>query len=72
MFQGGSDAVYYLRNYVVSMIIAIVCCTPLVMKIYDWIRKSKVAETLLIMGLIVLSVAYLVDSTYNPFLYFNF
>ena len=29
-------------------------------------------ETVLLAGVLLLSVAYLVDSTYNPFIYWNF
>ncbi|MBP0989802.1 MAG: MBOAT family protein [Oscillospiraceae bacterium] len=71
-FSGGSDWIYYLRNYGVVFLIAIFCSIPLVQKIYDKIKRSTIAEAALLVVIFVLSTAYLVDATYNPFLYFRF
>lgn len=71
-FRMGSDVLYYLRNYAVIFIVAILCSTPLVEKLYQKIEKVTILKVLLHMGILILSVAYLVDSTYNPFLYFRF
>ncbi|TPE21489.1 MBOAT family O-acyltransferase [Clostridium perfringens] len=67
------DFIYYLRNYFLVMIIAILGSTKLINNIYDrFIKKNKSLECLVLMIVFTLSVAYLVDSTYNPFLYFRF
>lgn len=67
------DFIYYLRNYFLVMIIAILGSTKLINNIYErFIKKNKSLECLVLMIVFTLSVAYLVDSTYNPFLYFRF
>lgn len=67
------DFIYYLRNYFLVMIIAILGSTKLINNIYErFIKKNKALECLVLMIAFTLSVAYLVDSTYNPFLYFRF
>jgi len=71
-FTGGSDWLYYLRNYAVSFAVAVLFCLPLVQKLYDRLKKYWIADVVILGGILFLSVAYLVDSTYNPFLYFRF
>lgn len=67
------DFIYYLRNYFLVMIIAILGSTKLINNIYErFIKKNKSLECLVLMMVFILSVAYLVDSTYNPFFYFRF
>lgn len=64
------DYIFYLRNYLIIFIICIVSSTPLIEKLYNKINKS--IRMVLIFILFLLSIAYLVDSSYNPFLYFRF
>ncbi len=67
------DFIYYLRNYFLVIIIAILGSIKLINNIYErFIKKNKSLECLVLMMVFILSVAYLVDSTYNPFLYFRF
>ena len=70
---GGNEWMFYLRNYAVVLALGILFSMPVLNRIRD--RHPKVCRALALpfLGLIlVLSVAYLVDSTYNPFLYWNF
>lgn len=67
-----TPAIYYLRNYVVILTLGCFFSTPLPQRIYEKIRTKKVIKTLLLTGVLIISVAYLVDSTFNPFLYFRF
>ncbi len=65
---------YNLRNYFPLLIIAVIASTPLAKKLWWKLseRKRKVLlPILLILGLVI-ATAYLVDGTYNPFLYFRF
>lgn len=71
-FNLGTDVFYYLRNYLGVFILAILSSTKLIEEIYIKIKKNTLVECLVLMSIFVLSVAYLVDSTYNPFLYFRF
>jgi alginate O-acetyltransferase complex protein AlgI len=68
--HGGNDWLYYLRNYGVSLALGCVLATPLLKKLA---AKLPQAVSYAFAALVLLaSVAYLVDSTYNPFLYFRF
>lgn len=64
------DWIYYLNNYIIVFILCFVCSTPLILRIY--MKMNKSIRSLTIIAIFLLSIAYLVDSTYNPFLYFRF
>ena len=66
--------IFQLMNYAVLFIILIFACMPLGRQLFRKIpeKVQGAVETVLIMGGLLLSIAYLVDSTYNPFLYFRF
>lgn len=66
------DWIYYLRNYAVTFLIGILFSTPLPWKCYCKLKNNKIINLLILGGILVVSVAYLVDATYNPFLYFRF
>ena len=52
--------------------VSVVCCTPLIEKLWDALRKNVVTRCAAILTLLVVSTAYVVGSTNSPFLYFNF
>ena len=64
--------IYYVRNYGITFIIAAALATPIVKNIYNKIIKSDILNTIILMVIFLISIAYLVDATYNPFLYFRF
>ena len=71
--------IYYLKNYLIVLIIAIFGATPLLKNIVEKLRKNKtinnlinVLEPIFLVILLLLVTAYLIDSSYNPFLYFRF
>lgn len=67
-----TETMYYLKNYAVIIIIAIIGATPVVRNLANKIKIVTFAEpVLLIIGLLVCT-AYLVDGSFNPFLYFRF
>jgi alginate O-acetyltransferase complex protein AlgI len=68
----GVSALYFLRNYAVLLVVSIICCTPLIEKIWDKLRRHIVTRLAVIGLLLVISTAYVVGSTNSPFLYFNF
>ena len=65
---------YNLRNYLPLLLIAAVASTPLAKKV--WGKLPELARKILLPILLIcglfLATAYLVDGTYNPFLYFRF
>lgn len=68
------DALYYLFNYLPMLVVACVAATPLASKVWHKIPAKvwKPALPVLVCLALVLATAYLVDGTYNPFLYFRF
>ncbi|MDD6033390.1 MAG: MBOAT family protein, partial [Oscillospiraceae bacterium] len=70
---GGGSWLYYLRNYGVSLLLGCILSVPVLKKLYDrFLCRHKWLETALLFCVLALSTAYLVDATYNPFLYFRF
>ena len=73
-----TEAIYYLRSYAVVFILAVIGATPLPTKIVAKIRNSSSAkilniiEPIFLIALMVMITAYLVDGSFNPFLYFRF
>lgn len=70
-FKFDTDVLFYLRNYGVVLALGILLSTPIFAGIYN---KNKNRPLGIVFALIVLiaSVAYLADASYNPFLYFRF
>ena len=69
-----SAFLYYLRNYLPILVIAVVAATPLAANLWRKLPEParRAALPLLMAAGLVLATAYLVDGTYNPFLYFRF
>ncbi len=74
-----AETFYYLRSYGMTFIIAILGSTPLVKTLLGSMAKSatgekirNVLETLVLILLLLVCTAYLVDGSFNPFLYFRF
>jgi len=63
---------YYFGSYIVSIVIGILCSTTLTTKFYNKFKDNNFVMLPLLFVIFILSVAYLVDSTYNPFIYFRF
>ena len=71
-FCGGADWIYPLLNYGVLLLLCVVCSTGLMARAHCWLQKRPGLWNALLVVLLLLSVAYLVDDTFNPFLYFRF
>ena len=65
---------YYVTSYLPILLVAAVASTPLGAKLYHKLkpRAAEVVCTVLVLAGLVVCPAYLVDGTYNPFLYFRF
>ncbi|MBE6154790.1 MAG: MBOAT family protein [Firmicutes bacterium] len=72
------ETIYYIRDYLVIFIIAIISSTPLLKNTIKKIRNTKlnviinVLEPVTYIILLTLCTAYLIDASFNPFLYFRF
>jgi len=65
---------FYLTSFAVMFVVGIIACTPLLKDLYKKLpQKVQVYTTpAAIVIILVVCTAYLVDATYNPFLYFRF
>ncbi len=72
-FCGGTD-LYYLRGFGPVLLAACFASLPAGKKLFARLPEKlrAVAAPALILLVLIVSTAYLVDSTYNPFLYFRF
>ena len=70
---------HYLKSYLPLLIISLFGATPFIKTLIDKLRKNKYAnniinilEPILIVMILVVVTSYLIDNSYNPFLYFRF
>ncbi|NLC48008.1 MAG: MBOAT family protein [Tenericutes bacterium] len=73
------ESIYYLKSFSIILIISVISSTPIIKniinKINDKYNKSIIINIIFIVGIMILFIittAYLIDSTFNPFLYFRF
>ncbi len=72
-FRPGTEWLYYLRNYGVTFLLAGFLSTPLLARWEArWGERGRMAKNLVLGVVLIASIAYLEDATYNPFLYFRF
>ena len=71
--------VYYLRSYAIVFLLAMIGATPIPKMIVNKIMEYKLGNAIIknvepvVMAVLLLVVtAYLVDGSFNPFLYFRF
>ena len=65
------ETVYYMKSYLPCVLMAMVGSTPLVKKIFGkW--KGTVLEPIALICIFLLVAAWLVNGSFNPFLYFRF
>ncbi len=74
-----ASTVYYLKSYSVVLVIAIIGSTPLLKNIIEKLKTKTNAnkiinllEPIAMTSILIIVTAYLVDNSYNPFLYFRF
>lgn len=65
---------YYFASFVIVLVVAAIACTSIPRNLYNKLPEKLrgIATPLLILLGLVICTAYLVDATYNPFLYFRF
>ena len=69
---GGVSALYFLRNYGLLLAVGIVCASPITLKVDKVLRRHKLLQGIFLAVLLVITIAYMVDATNSPFLYFRF
>lgn len=80
-----TEALYYLKSYGITILVGIIGCMPVIPWYIAKLEEMKeqkqvvvinatlgVLKPVVLFALVVLSTAYLVDGSFNPFLYFRF
>ncbi len=68
----GISATYYFSSYIISIVIGVLLSTTLPMKFYEKYKDNNIVMGIVLTFIFFISIAYLVDSSYNPFIYFRF
>ena len=66
-----NSTIFFLKNYIILFIVAIICSTPIIKKL----KPKKYFKPLIVvvyLFLFIITIASLVSDSYNPFLYFRF
>lgn len=73
------ETIYYLKSYAIILLIGMVGATPLPKMIVGKIEETRwgtvvlnIAEPVVLLLLLVVCTAFLIDGSFNPFLYFRF
>ena len=71
------ETLFYIKNYLIVIIIAIIFSIPIFKNIEVFMNKKnkviyEVIEIVLIILLLIVNTSYIVNESYNPFLYFRF
>lgn len=73
-----TETLYFFKSYLIVIVISIVFATPLIKNIINKINNTRfkniinIFEPICYMLLLVLCTAFLIDESFNPFLYFRF
>lgn len=74
-----AETLYYVRNYGLLLVYSLVGATPIIKMVVERLSTKKIfkniiliLEPLVLLVLMIVMTAYLVDGSFNPFLYFRF
>ena len=75
----GAEWLYNLRSFALILVVAVIGATPVPGLLVKKLQETKYGKTAVSIlapvfaaGILVLCTAYLVDGSFNPFLYFRF
>ncbi len=69
------ESIYYLKSYFIVIVLGIIGATPILKNIITKVNNQKlinILEPICLLCILVISTSYIVDSSFNPFLYFRF
>lgn len=70
-----NESIYYFKSYLIILIVGILGSTPIMRNIFskEKLRKfTNIVEPIFLIIVLILSTSYIVDGSFNPFLYFRF
>jgi len=74
----GKESIYHFKSNFIFLIVSIVAATPLVSILLKKLENTKIQKIIYILEiviyvvLLILCTAFLIDESFNPFLYFRF
>ncbi len=69
------ESLYYLKSYIIIIIVGIIGSMPIMKKVSEIKNMKKlinIIEPIFLLILFLVSTSYIVDGSFNPFLYFRF
>ena len=69
------ESIYYFKSYLIILVTGIIGSTPLMKNIFAKEKLKKIVnilEPVFLVFILILSTSYIVDGSFNPFLYFRF
>ena len=66
------ETIFYLKDYLFVLLFAVIGATPIPKMVAGKFKAAKWLEPVALLVLLVIVTAYLVDGSFNPFLYFRF
>ncbi len=67
-----NEAIFYLKDYCFVILLAIIGASPIPKALALKFKATQWLEPIVLVALLAISTAYLVDGSFNPFLYFRF
>lgn len=70
-----TESIYYLKSYFIIILIGIIGSTPILKRITNKEKIQKIVnilEPIALMLIFIISTSYIIDGSFNPFLYFRF
>lgn len=69
------ESIYYLKSYFIVIVVGIVGATPILKNIANSSKIHKITnalEPIFLLLILLVSTSYIIDGSFNPFLYFRF
>ena len=69
------ESLYYFKSYFVVLLVAIIGATPILKNIFEKEKLQKITnilEPVYLLLIFVICTSYIIDGSFNPFLYFRF
>ena len=69
------ESLYYFKSYFLIFLIAAIGSTPIIKNIFNKSRYEKIInciEPIFLLLIFIISTSYIIDGSFNPFLYFRF
>ena len=67
-----AEAVFYIKDYFFVLVLGLIGATPIPKRLALKLKATQWLEPIALVALLAISTAYLVDGSFNPFLYFRF